>query len=133
MSKGLTILVAEDVKIYRKKPVEDFVLLEFRRGTNIVIGAYLGNQPSFPLEKGHSIKKETINGIAVESIEYKGKDGLHSREVLFHLSDSSGWPQLLHCWYSNLNNSEAQEAESMISTIRLTHPAARPDSKPAAK
>ncbi|MDB6065171.1 MAG: hypothetical protein JWR26_1379 [Pedosphaera sp.] len=126
LSKGLTIQVPTNVKVFCKSPVEDFVLFTFKRGTNIVLNAYLGNQPSFPFEKGTSVKKEKINNIPIENIEHEVKSGLHSREVLFHLGDSPKWPQRLHCWYSGLTGDEAVQADKMLSTVQADGSHAQP-------
>lgn len=127
LTKGLTIQVPADVKVSRKSGLEDFVIFTFTKGTNILLNAYLGNQPNFPFEKGKSIKKETINEISVECLEPQVKGGFHSREILFHL-DSPEWPQRLHCWYSGLTGDEALQVNNMLSTVHIDRSHSKPRS-----
>jgi len=120
LATGLTLQVPEGIKIEHQKPVEDFDLFIFKKGSQIILNTYVGNWPGFPKEKNAGVvEKKTINGINVESVVYRQAKGTISREVLFHLQETNGWPQRLHCWYVELNPQESAEVDEMLSSVRL--------------
>jgi hypothetical protein len=120
LASGLTLQVPEGVKVQHQKPVEDFDLFIFKKGSTIVLSTYVGNQPDFPKEKNTGVvKKKTINGLNVESVVYSQAKGTMSREVLFHLQETNGWPSRLHCWYVELSPQESAEVDKMLSSVRL--------------
>lgn len=118
LSEGLVIMVPQNVSAHRQPRTIDFDVITFKKGTNFLLAVYVGNAPDFPKEK-HAGKAEkgTINGLKTESVIVRQKDGTGSRDVLFHLLETNGWPQCLHCWYSGLGHSDSAEADKMISTV----------------
>lgn len=118
LTKGLVIMVPQDVTVKHQIPAEDFETFTFKKPPGFLVGMYLGNFPEFPKEKS-SGKPETgtLNGLTIESVVVRQKDGTVSREVLFHINEINGWPQRLHCWYQGLGPSEFIEAGKLISTV----------------
>jgi hypothetical protein len=120
LAPQLTIQVPAGIRIVRQSPAEDFDILLFKKETKTLLCVYLGNHPEFPARRHeNAIKRDTINGLKVESIVSQEVDGNLSKEVLFRLAENDSWPRRLHCWYERKSKVDAAEADKMISTIRF--------------
>jgi hypothetical protein len=119
LTRGLTVNARENVEVQVQRRAEDFELFTFKHNSKLLMNAYVGNQPDFPIKKDSCpVVKTTVNGLAVESVMHPGTNGLALNEVLFHLQENNGWPQRLHCWYT-VSTNDMNEIKEMLSTVRF--------------
>ena len=119
LTRGLTMQVREGTKVQHQRPAEDFELFTFKEGSQVIMSAYVGNQPNFPMEKDtQPILNTLVNGLRVESVVHRETNGLALHEVLFHLQESNAWPQRLHCWY-NVSTNGTDEIQELLSSVRF--------------
>jgi hypothetical protein len=119
LASWVSITSPEGVAMNRRSPAGDFDLVTFKRGTNVILTLYLGNQPAFPKQAGNGpTKVGSINGIKVETVRSSQSVSV-SKEVLFHLRDDGVWPQRMHCWYEKLSTTDSADADRMLSSVRI--------------
>ncbi len=114
--EGFTLAYTQNITINKKTPTGDFDIYEFYYDGNIILSAYVGNQPDFYTKAQNSdkIEKGIINGLNFESFTLKQPDGPYKTETLIKFSENRGWPRFLHFWYSDLKPEIRKIAEQII-------------------
>jgi hypothetical protein len=117
--EGFAVKYPGDVTINKSTPVEDFNVYKFICNGREILGAYVGNQPSFhqDVKSGRKLQRGHINKLSFEAVQ-DVNDKMTSRQVLISLNIDSGWPKYVHFWYSNLSQKEVEIAEGIINSIR---------------
>jgi hypothetical protein len=124
---GIVITVPADVCI-AKRVQADFVILEFKRGTTTLAGAYAGNAGNFPGEEcqqGHRAPNEIIQPAAggTDHLLREEVVGPKCREIAFSQSASSGQSSsgvLFHLWFGSARD-EKHSIEQLLKSVRLDH------------
>jgi len=113
---GFFVQIDKDIDVIVNTPVEDFDIYTFKFQNKIILMAYAGNFPEYPMLSHAEEKKvkSIINDLQVECIEYRNTKSKHSKECLIHIGKGSSFPQLLHYWYSDLFQDEKERAEEII-------------------
>ena len=116
--EGFTLICPQNIKINKKTPVEDFDIYEFVYDGNIILSAYVGNQPHFydNVQETTKIEKGFINGLNFESFVSEKSDGPEKKEILIKFSERRDWPNYIHFWYSNLTPEIRKIVEQIISS-----------------
>ena len=102
----------------------DFDILEFKRGTTTLAGAYAGTAGNFPSEEqGTRVPKETVRPTE-DGTGYLLREevvGAKCREIAFSQSASSGLSSsgvLFHIWFGS-GTDEKHSIEQLLKSIRL--------------
>ncbi|MHC4153794.1 MAG: tetratricopeptide repeat protein [Planctomycetota bacterium] len=115
--EGFSLKHPTYITINKETPVEDFNIYTFVHKRKTFLSAYVGNQPSFTAG-GHVETGVSANGLAVQRISTKEKDGTIRTQVLISFSENQDWPMFMHFWYQNLPANLEGIAEEIIASVR---------------
>src|SRR5579862_6335242 len=123
---GFSIIVPESTDVKKTTPI-DFDLIGFKFQGSVILDAYAGNAPNFPLESdsfaGVKEERSSVNGLPVRSLTKKQAGGKFSRQVLLDLSSrQKNWPLYVHLWYSDLSEHSAHLVDAMIGSVKYNPP-----------
>lgn len=91
-----SVQVLEPIAVSTQSPVEDFVLVDFRRGPVSFLIAYVGNAPAFPPEgRAAEVRAISVGGFAATEVPAGSCAGC-LREVLVVIGAEGEWPRFVH-------------------------------------
>lgn len=118
---GFSAALPSDVRANDGNPAQDTHLYDFHVGSRPLLFAYVGNAPNAPHFKwsGAVVDTELHSGLQGTCRTKQSSAGL-SRECLFRLSDD--FPQKLHIWYENLDDSASRVADAVVDSLEAVPP-----------
>lgn len=120
VDEGFSFRHPRNVVVEKETPVEDFNIYKFKYNKDILLSAYVGNQPSFKAGvQGITLKKSGfVNGLPYQRVRVKEPDGTLRMEVLITFSEGRDWPMFIHFWYFDLPSDLERIAEDVIASTR---------------
>ncbi len=114
--ESFSLTYPSNITVNKKAPAGDFDIYEFTQDGNLILSAYVGNQPNFyeKAKNADKIEKGFINRLNFESFTLKMPDGSIEKETLINFSKNQGWPRYIHFWYSNFKPEIRNIAEQII-------------------
>ena len=106
------------VSVSEETPVDDFTICTYHYKGNVIMKAYIGNNPSFPNNKLLRNKgiKTTINTFSAETISWQEGNNFN-REILINLR-KKGWPMFIHFYYLKQTSSMAIIDDRIIDSVQ---------------
>jgi hypothetical protein len=101
---NISFWLPENITIVTSSPVEDFILVNFRKENEHFLRAYLGGWPQDIYSKNERSVKEKLQVGNYSALAWRyGNNELHSGEILIWVHHDESWPPYLQFWYENVD------------------------------
>lgn len=116
---GFSLKLLSNVVVKKETPVEDFNIYKFIYKENILLSAYVGNQPSFKTDAQGTVSKKSgfVNELPFQRVRVKERDGTLRTEILIKFSEDRDWPMFIHFWYVDLPPNLERITEDIIASV----------------